>query len=100
YALLQYHWSGYHSAKKNEPPALQTDEPPLASPPVVGTTKPGPRSGSSTSMKQSSDVPPVIQTIPPASKATFWSQPKASDPPKPKTPPVRDEGPSLFPAPR
>jgi hypothetical protein len=37
-ALVQYHWSGYHGPKKDEPP-IQTKEPPVA-PPVIQTKEP------------------------------------------------------------
>ena len=41
-SLLQYHWSGYHSVRK-EDLVSQTKEPPLADgkvPPVINTTTP------------------------------------------------------------
>lgn len=44
-ALLQYHWAGYRSAKKGDPPPLNTTrEPPLNGseklPPIIRTTNP------------------------------------------------------------
>jgi hypothetical protein len=96
YSLLHYHWSGYRSAKKNEPPGLETNEPPLAAPPVITTTQPGPRLTSSTSMKQASEGP---QLVPPSSKPAPRGRAKPADAAKPKAPPAPDEGPSLMPPP-
>lgn len=51
YALMQYHWNGYQSAKKLEPPAMQSQEPPLA--PAAEPAAPAPKA-----------IPPIINTRP------------------------------------
>jgi hypothetical protein len=97
-SLLQYHWAGYRSSKKDEATSLpQTKEPPLASPgsfpPPIQTTTVTPR-------LTPQPLPPPIQRTPvlPTSRPlpNGPAQPLPAGPaPLPKGP---EQGPDLFPA--
>jgi hypothetical protein len=101
-ALMQYRWSGYKGAPKDdmptakpkEPPAAQTKEPPLA-PPSAKEPKPAP-----------AQAPPAAPPLAPASNTanppspSTTAKPLPTGPAKPATPPVVEEqGPELIPPP-
>jgi hypothetical protein len=96
HALLHYHWSGYHSSKKDDPLVLQTNEPPLSAGAATGLG--GLRPTSSTSLKPMDNPPtaPNAATAPP--KTNIWSRlkPSSAEPAKSKMP-AQDDGPRLFP---
>jgi hypothetical protein len=114
YALLGYHWAGYHSAKKSDGPLPPTNEPPAAAatapstsaaPPVINTTTPGtPRLTPVPAVKVLPQPPPA-RPVPTAPSARPLPTPTAPpplapvDPPALKMPPTppKDDGPALTP---
>jgi hypothetical protein len=103
--LLQYHWAGYRSLKKNDaPPPLNTKEPPPADgkvPPIIRTT-PGPAPStyrvlpSAKPAPPSTAEPPLAPPLPaptPAPPAPTPAPPPAAPPPPAATPPT--QGPAL-----
>jgi hypothetical protein len=104
-SLLQYHWSGYHSTKKDDLMPQQTKEPPLAddkTPPVLNTTtlppnigritpQPAPRTQTTSSYRPN---PPALLPRMPA-RPTLKEPPLA--PPVSPAPGGNESGPELSP---
>ncbi|HTU19506.1 MAG TPA: HEAT repeat domain-containing protein [Gemmataceae bacterium] len=106
-SLLQYHWSGYHSVRKDDL-VPQTKEPPLAdekAPPVISTTTQPPvmnrlvprqADGSRTLSGYRPAAPAPFPVVPP--RQTGNEPPLAPSPtPAPPTNPPGDGGPQLTP---
>lgn len=91
-SLLMYHWAGYQSPKTNEPPLLQTKEPPLAppdkGPPLVPPGMPP--------MPKPSPMPPK-PTGPTAHPLPVGPSLAPADPPRLQPPPPSPPGPDLTP---
>lgn len=104
-SLLQYHWSGYRSARKDDL-APQTKEPPLAdekSPPIISTTTlpprrerfvPQPSDGLRSTSGYRSAPPAPFPYVPP--RATP-NEPPLAPPVKPAATPPSENGPELTP---
>jgi hypothetical protein len=106
--LLQYHWAGYRSAKKTDPPPLSTTPPGgEKGPPAVSTTgvraMPQPLPPSRVTTKEPPLAPPLPPQLSPAVPTPPpVSTPPAVVPPPPATPPTppppsgeQEEGPRL-----
>jgi hypothetical protein len=90
HALLQYHWSGYHSGQTPPLPGnAGKDPPPPGSPPAVNTTAKNPTLLPS----------PTVTKAPPSRPQTI--QPSRYPPPRPTTaePPLAADPPTSEPAP-
>jgi hypothetical protein len=111
-SLLQYHWSGYHSVRKDDL-VPQTKEPPLAddkTPPIISTTAPPPatnrlepqQADGSRSLSGYRPAPPAPFPVVPPQQSTGNEPPLAPSTPAapPANPPVRggnESGPDLTP---
>ncbi len=117
--LLQYHWAGYHSGKKNDvPPLTPTHDPgPVESrkyPPPIETSsskppliprlwgsKPAPppvanAPGSPVPPKVTTNEPPLAPPlVPPAQLTPTQQSGPTTQPAAPPAPPVPEEGPKL-----
>jgi hypothetical protein len=105
-SLLQYHWSGYRSARKDDL-VPQTKEPPLAgdkSPPIISTTTlptrsdrvvPPPDDGLRSTSGYRPAPPAPFPIVP--SRATPNEPPLAPQPANPAPPQRNDGGPELTP---
>ena len=104
-SLLQYHWSGYRSARKDDM-VPQTKEPPLAddkSPPLISTTTlpqannravPPPSDGLRATSGYRPAAPAPFPFVPPRVNK---NEPPPASPPRPASTPPSDGGPDLSP---
>ncbi len=105
-SLLQYHWSGYRSVRKDEV-VPQTKEPPLAddkSPPIISTTTtlpakgdrvvPPPDDGLRSTSGYRSAPPAPFPAVPPRPTR---NEPPLAPPANPAPPQRNDSGPDLTP---
>lgn len=110
YALMHYHWGGYHGGKKVETVGpIQSGEPPLAGPsvpvpPVVSTAPPAPRlSPVPSSIRRTAPPPaapvPVSTNARPLPKGMVTAPLVPTEAPRLQTPPppIADQGPELAP---
>ena len=106
-SLMQYHWSGYHSVRKDDL-VPQTKEPPLAAdktPSILGATMPPPSANRLVPRQaDGSRSTSGYRSPPPAPFPYTPNRPSANEPPlapsTPITPPVRggnEGGPELTP---
>jgi hypothetical protein len=103
-ALVQYHLSGYHAAKPNDPPAdgPKVEEPPLAgapgqpaaAPPVSPPPEPAPPAPATTGFRLFRKSGPRPLPVGPASPSAV-PPPSGAEPPL--APPLNNEGPDLAP---
>jgi hypothetical protein len=84
-ALLHYHWAGYRSPKLDEPPQMQSKEPPLAGAPAKGPALGG--------------GPPPVKTTNPIAPATGQLRPAPFPVVPPRPPLITGEPPLLEPPP-